>query len=136
MALTLEDLEDLSRNYRDPIWVGVIPNKVAEILELKNPNVYLSRFSLMHIQAAHPDIDNFTLLKIPFNIERGLLVQERAKPNILLSSFQDTGSNMRFISALKIAQAGTEIWLSSFYRSSQRQTKSILRRGMILQTHK
>jgi hypothetical protein len=136
MALTLEDLDDLTNNHRDPIRVGAIPMEVAKFLSLKNHNVYLSRYSLIHILKDHPDIDHFALLNLPFAIERGLLVQERAKPHIILSSFLDTANRIRFISAMKIAQQGTEIWLSSFYRSSGRQTKSILRRGVILQNHK
>ena len=136
MALTLEDLEDLTNNHRDPIRVGEIPIDVAKILNLKNHNVYLSRFSLLHIQAGHPDIDHFALLNLPFGIERGLLVQEKTKPHIVLSSFVEAATNTRFISALKITQHGTEVWVSSFYRSSDRQTRSILQRGIILQNHK
>jgi hypothetical protein len=136
MALTLEDLEDLTNNYRDPIRVGEFPIEVAERLNLKNHNIYLSRYSLLHIQKSHSDIDHFALLNLPFGIERGLLVQERDKPHIVLSSFVEAATNTRFISALKITQGGTETWVSSFYRSSDRQTKSILRRGIILQTHK
>jgi hypothetical protein len=136
MALTLEDLEDLTNNYRDPIRVGEFPIEVAKLLNLKNHNVYLSRNSLLHIQKTHPDIDHFTLLNLPFGIERGLLVQEKAKPHIVLSSFIESATNTRFISALKITQQGTEVWVSSFYRSSDRQTKSILQRGIILQNHK
>jgi hypothetical protein len=136
MSLTLEDLEDLANNQRDPIRVGEIPMEVAMFLNLKNHNVYLSRYSLLHIQAAHPDIDNFALLNLPFGIQRGLLVQEMAKPHIVLSSFVEATTNTRFISALKITQRGTEIWVSSFYRSSNRQTKSILQRGIVLQNHK
>lgn len=136
MALTLEDLEDLANNHRDPIRVGILPNKVAALLAIRNHNVYLSRSSLVHIQKNHPDIDFFRLLNLPFAIGSGLLVQEIARPHMLLSSYQVPNDDIRFVTAMKILKSGTEIWVSSFYRVKARQTKSILRRSKILQNHK
>jgi hypothetical protein len=138
MALTLEDIEELAdeNNPRDPITVGMIPTEVAEFLAIKNHPVYLSRSSLIHIQQSHPDIDHFKLLNLPFAIDRGLLVQEVARPYILLSSYKVPDDDIRYVTAMKILKAGTEIWVSSFYRVKARQTKSILRRSRILQNHK
>jgi hypothetical protein len=136
MALTLEDLEDLANNYRDPVRVGEIPSQVAKALGLRNYNVYLSRSSLFHIQEAHPDIDHFALLNLPLAIELGLLIQEIERPHMIIVSYLNSVIEMRFVAALKISQNGTEIWVSSFYRAKSRQTKSILRRGRVLQNHK
>lgn len=136
MALTLEDLEDLANNYRDPVTVGMVPFDVAAHLGIKNHSVYLSRGSLLHIRLQHPDIDHFKLLNLPFAIENGLLVQEIARPHMLLSSYKLPLEDIRYVTALKILKAGTEIWVSSFYRVKARQTKSILRRSRILQSHK
>jgi hypothetical protein len=138
MSLTLEDLEDLANenNDRDPIRVGELPSHVAEVLNLKNHNVYLSRSSLLHIQDGHPDITHFDLLNLPFAIDRGLLVQEIERPHMIIALYLNAISEIRFTIALKISQNGTEIWVSSFYRTKARQTKSILRRGRLLQKHK
>jgi hypothetical protein len=138
MALTLDDIEELAdeNNLRDPISVGMIPTEVAELLGIKSHAVYLSCSSLNHIQQSHPDIDYFKLLHLPLAIERGLLVQEIARPYILLSSYKVPNEDIRYVTALKILKAGTEIWVSSFYRVKARQTKSILRRSRILQKHK
>lgn len=138
MALTLEDLQDLENpnNDRDPIRVGEFPSSVAAALNLKNHNVYLSRSSLMHIQEAHPDIDHFALLNLPFAIDRGLLVQEIERPHMVIALYVNAISDIRYTIALKISQNGTEIWVSSFHRTKARQTKAVLQRARVLQNHK
>lgn len=133
--MTLEDLIALQTGERDPIVVGQIPFEVASKLSLKNHNVYLSRGSLGHILVAHSDIALLDLLHLPLAVKRGLLVRENAKPNVIIVSYLDRESGRRFLAALKIAQEGTEIWLSSFYKSKIRQTKRVVARGTILKTH-
>jgi hypothetical protein len=135
MALTLEDLIALQTGERDPVVVGQIPYDVAGKLGLLNHNIYLSRASLAHILQVHSDISMIDLLHLPFAVSRGLLVRENAKQNVIVASYLDRESGRRSISALKIAQAGTEIWVSSFYRSKIRQTKRVVARGTILRTH-
>ncbi len=135
MALTLEDLIALQNSERDPVVVGQIPYNVANKLGLRNHNIYLSRTSLEHILQVHADISMIDLLQLPFAVSRGLLVREKAKQNVIVASYLDRESGRRFFSALKIAQAGTEIWVSSFYRSKARQTKRLLSRGEVLKSH-
>ena len=135
MALTLEDLQDLIAGERDPIVVGQIPFNIASGLSLRNHNVYLSANSLRHVLEEHPDISLIDLLHLPFAISKGMLARERAKPNIVVASYLDGETGKRFISVIKIVQSGTEVWISSFYRSKERQTKRILSRGEILKTH-
>lgn len=135
MSLTLAKLSDLKAGYSPSIRVGEIPFAVARQLRLLNHNVYLSASSLTHILRDHPDIDLFTLLELPFAIGQGLLVQERRKPHIILSCYQSSVHQRRFIVAMKTAANGTETWVSSFYKSRARQTRSVLNRGNILKPH-
>jgi hypothetical protein len=135
MALTLEDLQDLIAGERDPIVVGQIPFDVAARLLLRNHNVYLSANSLRHVLKEHPDVSLIDLLHLPFAIAKGMLVQEKAKTNVIVASYLDSETGKRFIAVMKIVQKGTEVWISSFYRSKKRQTKRILSRGNILKTH-
>lgn len=135
MALTLADLNDLKSGYRKSIWVGEVPYDVAKRLSLKSHSVYLNRTALEHINKDHPDVDFYMLLDIPFAIRRGLLVRERAKPNVFLSCHQSIGLKRRMIVAMKIFENGAEIWVSSYYKSRDRQTKSILARGTVLKNH-
>ena len=135
MALIFEDIEDLRSRQRDPIRVGELPFDVATQLGLLNHGVYLSRQSYFHIISAHGDIDDYRLLLLPQILKNGLIVQENTKRNILVVSYLDQNSGLRFVTALKIAQSNTEVWVSSMYRAKRRQTKSILRRGTVLKTH-
>ncbi len=135
MSLTLEDLKDLQDGKRDPIWVGEMPYYVAVKLGLKNHNVYLSLESLRHILEERNHVPLLALLNLPFTIQRGLLIQEKKKPTIILASYFNAEIRKRYITAMKIKANATEIWVHSFYRSSKRQTKSLLRRGTILKNH-
>jgi hypothetical protein len=135
MSLTLEDIADLRSRQRDPIRVGELPFVVAEKVELRHHGVYLSLESYQHILNAHGDIDDYKLLLLPQIIKHGLVVQENAKRNVLVVSYLDQGSGLRYVAALKIAQSNTEVWVSSLYRSKRRQTLRILKRGTILKNH-
>lgn len=135
MALILEDIEDLRSRQRDPIRIGELPFEVATQLGLFNHGVYLSHQSYYHIIKAHRDIDDYKLLLLPQILKNGLIVQENAKRNVLVISYFDQSSGLRYVTALKIAQSNTEVWVSSMYRAKRRQTKRILQRGTILKNH-
>jgi hypothetical protein len=135
MVLILEDIEDLRSRQRNPIRVGELPFEVATKLGLLNHGVYLSRQSYQHIINAHGDIDDYKLLLLPQILKQGLIVQEDAKQNVLVISYLDQSSGLRYVTALKIAQSNTEVWISSMYRAKRRQTKRILKRGTILKNH-
>lgn len=135
MALTLWELNDLKSGRHENIWVGEFPYDVARFLNLKNHNVYLSRISLKHIFEDHPDVKLTNILILPMAIKQGLLVRETKKPNMIMVSYLDTIERRRWIAAVKIAEGGNDNWVSSFYRSRQRQTKSICSRGTVIKGH-
>lgn len=135
MSLTLEDIRALENRWRDPVVVGDLPYEVCELLQLGTTAVYLSLVSLLHIRDEHPDMDDITLLRLPFALRNGLIVQETKKSNHLLCCYQPSETEKRFIAALKIAKPAREVYVSSFYRGRERQTRSILKRGKVLKTH-
>lgn len=135
MALTLADLNDLQAGYRDPIVAGEMPYAVARQLGLKNHTAYLSLKSLRHILDDHADIDLFTLLHLPFAIQRSMLIQDRQRPNVIMMAYQDPESYRRYTGSLKIAAQECEVWVSTFYRAHRRHTKSLLKRGVMLKKH-
>jgi hypothetical protein len=96
MGLTLQDIFDCESGYRNPIIVGELPNALRVHLGLRVPQVHLSRESLGHIKARHPDIDNFDLCFLPLVIERGAIMQERAKPQVIVSAYKDTESHRQY----------------------------------------
>jgi hypothetical protein len=133
--LTIENLESLFRGDCDPIQVGEIPNIVSKELNIIVPYVYLSLNTAQHIFNDHPDIDKFDLLHMPFAIRRGMLLQECRKPRVLISCYQTTNPQKRFITVMKRAAKDTEIWISTFHRAHRRQTISIQKRAQLLKKH-
>ena len=119
-----------------PIWVGEVPYEIAVRLGLKNHNVYLTQNTLTHILDRHPDIEGYTLLLIPIILGRGLWVQERAKPNMVIASYYSPITEKRHMAVMKITANNSEVWLASFYRAHARQTVSLLKKGIILRAHK
>ena len=131
MGLTLQDIHDCRVGYRNPIVVGELPESIRRRLKLRIPTVHLSRESLAHINQKHPDITDLDLPHIPHVIECGTLMQERAKPNIILSHCKDEESHRHYVTVMKIV-AGYELWLSSFYRVRDRQIEIFRKRHIIL----
>jgi hypothetical protein len=83
----------------------------------------MSKETLAHIARKHPDITDLDLPHIPHVIECGTLMQERAKPHIILSHCKDKESHRHYVTVMKIV-AGYELWLSSFYRLRARQIRT------------
>lgn len=135
MPLTLEDIDDLRKDRRNPIVVGEFPDEIRLMLGLPVALVHLSKHSLTHISSQHPDVNDFDLLLIPFAIKDGLLLRERRKPQIVLCVYQDPDSHRRFVAAIKRARNEPELWLDSFHRAKAKQTRAWLKRCDILKNH-
>jgi hypothetical protein len=133
-VFTVED-HRLRVNWADPITVGELPIHVATAMGLRVPLVSLSRASLAHINQKHPDNTDYQLLYASRALQRGLIAQEHAKPHIYLCSYMEPHSKMRYGMAMKIATPDREVYLQSFYRVSKRQTKSWVKRCVIIKTH-
>ena len=127
---------DLLEHNEGPIWVGEVPYRIAKRLGLKNHNVYLAHGPLVHILDDHPDINVATLMFLPFAINDGLWVQERAKPHVVIASYVSPEIVNRHMVVMKITANNSEIWISSFYRAHTRQTASLLKKGIVLRGHK
>jgi hypothetical protein len=135
MPLTLWQISLLIDRKQDPICVGSFPRSVAEQLKLRIADVYLSRDSLVHIFEEHADLTKYDLLHVPFLPQRGLIVQETAKPKFVIASYKDPDSHRRFVGVVKILFSGAESYLVSFRRAKRGQAKLFLKRGNILKTH-
>lgn len=74
------------------------------------------------------------MLCLPVMIRNGLWIAETNGRACVVYSDQNT--NKRYISAIKVAAKGYEVYLTTFHLCRPRQTASLLKRGTILQTHK
>lgn len=135
MGLTLEDIAALRSGASDPIPVGELPHLIRLALGVRAPHVHLSRQSLEHINARHPDVTDYDLLLLPFTIQHGLILRERRKSNILLASYQQPMSQRRFVAVMKVTARQCEVWLDSFHRTKPRQTRRLLEKCEVLKRH-
>jgi hypothetical protein len=135
MSLQLGDLDDLRNGKRDHVLVGLLPEGVPTKLGIRAHEVFLSAASLEHIQKVHPDTTLFDLLLTPFAIKKGLLLHLAKKPSHVVFAFEDEDSQKRYCGTIKILKNGSEMYLLTFYRTHNRFTASLLRRGTIVKTH-
>jgi hypothetical protein len=95
----------------------------------------LGQSGLQHIAQKHPDITDFDLLWLPLAIQNGMIVQLEKSPRKILVLHKAEPQKF-YLSALKAAQAGTEIWVDSFYRVKEEKFSSTSKKGLILRPHK
>ncbi|WP_319499297.1 hypothetical protein [uncultured Cohaesibacter sp.] len=133
MSLELSQLHKLKQTKGASIWIGKLPQEVQLHLGSKMDNIYLSQASLIHILTEHQDVNLFELLIIPEMLLKGLWIADR--PNWCCISFQCTEEDRRYKAAIKAADNGYEHYLTTFHKTSKRQTKSILKRGPVLRKH-
>ncbi len=122
--------------------MGHLPQSVTTFISAALPYVYLSNYSLTHILEKHGDVSRFDLLCIPMMLSDGLWVGQKdrlgpdGKPNSACVSFVHPETAVRYAGSVKSAAGGFEVYLNTFHRTKPRQTRSTLKRGPILQTHK
>jgi hypothetical protein len=133
--MTVEDLLRLLLDKRPYIPVCKLPQDVCAAVGLATTTVRLSRASLTHIIGDHSDVDVSQLMMMPKAIQWGLLVDDQDRPGTIIASYQDPYAARRYIAILKITRNRQEIWVSTFHRSKERQTRRILEKGPVLKKH-
>lgn len=132
MAFTLEHVQQVRNG--QPRQVGVLPDSVWRQLSWPCPWVYLGQSGLKHIAESHPDVSDTDLLWIPLAIASGAIVSVRKDARQIIVSYECEPLKF-YRCALKSAENGTEIWVSSFYRISPKRVATIMRKGDLLRAH-
>lgn len=104
----------------DPLWICNVPVRVRDVLGCSTGAVYLSKDLAAHILSEHNDIDTFEILILPIAIEKGRLVVETARPHFINSIYKHSENTIYFV-AMKIAQKGHELWVSSMYKITNKK---------------
>jgi hypothetical protein len=113
--------------------LGHLPISVQKHVNAKLGIVYLSSQSLSHIREKHK-VELMDMLCLPDMISSGLWIGEAHGRACVV--YSDPNTQRRYISAIKVANQGYEVFLTTFHLCRQRQTASLLKRGAILQKHK
>lgn len=132
MSFTLEHVQQVRNGY--PRQVGQLPDSVWSALGWPCPWVYIGQTGLEHINLVHKDITDFELLHLPRLIAKGLIVHVEKDPRQVIVAYRADGNRI-YQSALKSAQSGTEIWVSSFYKVKPKRLEAITRQGKVLRRH-
>jgi len=134
MALDIEDIARLLAGSSEPIPVGKLVNQAKSHLSQKTSAILLSTDTARHILVKHGDhIEASTLLLLPEALRMGLWIADR--PSWCRISFLEKRTNVRFIAAVKATKCKRELFVGTFHRSQQSQTKSVIRRGKVLRNH-
>jgi len=134
MALDIEDIARLLAGNSESIPVGRVVNQARSHLSQKTSVILLSTDSTRHILTKHGDhIEPSTLLIIPEALRVGLWIADREFSCRVSYEQKETG--VRYLAAVKATKNRREIYLSTFHRAQQGQTKSVLKRGKIVRNH-
>jgi hypothetical protein len=134
------DLDTLYRvrdGHLDPAVVGYLAFEGLNHLRARiGAQVYLSRYSLDKNIRHHPDVDMFEYLRIPTILSEGLIITDRKDPKTVVVVYQAPElDTLRYKVAVKCAQGGHDLWVTSFHRLAPRQTKRLLNGARILKRH-
>lgn len=125
---------ELLAGRRPEIEVGSLPLEVRKYFQCSRDTIFLTTESARHIIKKHGDHLGFgQLYLIPSALRMGLWIADRASSCAI--TYQEESSGQRFIGAVKITNDRTRTFLTTFHFGSDRQTKSILKRGAPLRPH-
>jgi hypothetical protein len=133
--LTLSALNWLYHGGTGKLLVGRLTPAIASLLDARTLLVHINAATLRHIIDEKPrQIAISDVLLLTRMISDGWLVRESARRKSFVISYQSPKRQLK--AAFKIAAGGEEIWVSTLHQSSARQTKALLKRGMVIRTHK
>ena len=129
-------LRNLEAGTTDHILVGQVPLLCSRLLGWTTNLVHLSRYSLDHIRKRHPDLSLEELLWLPQALSNGLIFRDKKDSRIVNVCFQPQDCLTRYRVVLKYVPSAAETYVSTMHRMRARQTRTMLRRGEIIYTHK
>jgi hypothetical protein len=119
MSLELSDLRTMIARRAGQLWICNIPHRLLTFLGCSTGAVYLSWQSALHIREKHREITEFDMLHLPLAVSKGEIRREAGKLRLL--AFY-TIEDKEYVVPLKIAKGGHEIWISSMYRITPKQS--------------
>lgn len=128
-------LSELALGARKTMLAGFLPRNLLSILHCHTVDVMLSRAQFHHICGEHQDISVSDFLLIPEMLDCGMLTATHDRQRLVLS-YQTKQEDRRLKLVIKRAASGHQLWISTLHRLSPRQTKSLLKRNLIIRRHR
>ena len=135
MTLELSQVTTLRKNKLFVADVGPLAPEGVRYLKTSTNMVRIIGSTLSHIFDRGRYISDFEIITMPFGLKHGLMIGELADPNCLIVNYIYVDTGIRYKVALKSANNNSEIWVSSMYRLRPRQTKPLLKRGVVIKNH-
>lgn len=108
--------------------VGNLPHAVAQHLKCHPAVVYLRRTEALKIFAKHTEIKEYDLQFLPVLIEHGAYIWSAKRPKTITAFYPERMTDKFFLAALKAADSGSEVWVSTFHRSNPTYMEQMARK--------
>jgi len=132
MPIELSELMKLAMNKRPSLFVGELPRPVASYLKCNPGVVYLGHREFLKIQNKHPEIETEEFQSLHLIVKDGMYLPDLKRPSCVTIFWKDPEIPLPYLVGLKAADAGGEVWVSTFHRTNQTQIDSRCRRDGIL----
>lgn len=135
MPIERSQVHRLRQGRDGTLFVGTLARAGVEFLRAKTVSVLISKDGLLHIDKQHDDITDFDVITMSFGLQRGLFIGDRSQPTHLIISYIYPDNSVRYKIVVKSALNGSELWISTFHRLRPRQTRTLLKRGLVIKPH-
>ena len=127
-------LNDESRDY---FQVCDIEHDIAQAIGANTCAAILSRETMAKQAARHKDILAKDYAYLVWALDDGLAIKDDNRPQNAIICFQHPHIEyIRYRIYLKCTKSRDEIFIDSFHRTKMGQTRSMLKRGPIIRTHR
>ncbi len=127
MPIELSELMEFAAGRKPAIQVGDLPRPVAEFLRCHPAIVWLGIETFYKIAKKHPEIAVAEFQQLFLLVASGAYYLDPDRPRSVTVYRQLADSPEFYMTALKSAAGGCEVWVQTFHRTNEKQISRITR---------
>lgn len=135
MALDLIRLRDLREGTIVHADVGELAAEACQYLQSYTKLVRLHFMALHKIERKRHGATDSDFMTMDFGLRHGLMATDQKNPKEIVISYVLPDSATRWKIGVRSCADGLELWITTFHRMRKRQTRSLLKRGVIIKRH-
>jgi hypothetical protein len=136
MPVELSLLMQLVSGQKRSLPVGDLPIIVANYMNCHPAIVYLGHKEVIKIVGKHGEKIRVEQLQcLPFAIKNGEYRADHARNRTVSIYYRNPFDKELYVIGIKAASKGGEVWICTFYKSSERNVKNQRERGNMLRAH-
>ncbi|PVE25628.1 hypothetical protein DC522_04725 [Microvirga sp. KLBC 81] len=136
MSFELGQLTELVFGHRQYLTVGDLPRSVAEYLGCHPGIVFLRRREAQKIWIKHPEVSPLDLLQLPLVVTKGCYYADPKRRRCVTVLYQNPHKHRPYVLGLKSAAQGCEVWVSTFYQTTEREAQKMFGKWEVLRPAK